>query len=163
MSPSKFLGPLPSGEYLLVIVDYFSRYKEIEIMKRITAEETTCRLHTIFTRLGYPVTITLDNARQFISTHFDEYCKLHGIQLNYSTPYAGEWFGGTPEPFTPQAIADQPCHGTELERRFERLFDDVLHKPSCDDRKNPYGTMLWQDDQVEDPLYHRHRIDPQHG
>lgn len=87
MSPSKFLGPLPSGEYLLVIVDYFSRYKEIEIMKRITAEETTCRLHTIFTRLGYPVTITLDNARQFISTHFDAYCKLHGIQLNYSTPY----------------------------------------------------------------------------
>uniref|UniRef100_A0A8D8AF55 (northern house mosquito) hypothetical protein n=1 Tax=Culex pipiens TaxID=7175 RepID=A0A8D8AF55_CULPI len=76
---------------------------------------------------------------------------------------AGEWFGGTPEPFTPQAIADQPCHGTELERRFERLFDDVLHEPSCDDRKNPYGTMLWQDDQVEDPLYHRHRIDPQHG
>lgn len=82
-----FLGPLPSGEYLLVIVDYYSRYKEIEVMKHITAEETTKRLHRIFTRLGFPVTITLDNGRQFVSTHFDHYCKQHGISLNYSTPY----------------------------------------------------------------------------
>lgn len=26
-----YLGPLPSGHYLLVIVDYFSRYKEVKI------------------------------------------------------------------------------------------------------------------------------------
>ncbi|XP_038122132.1 uncharacterized protein K02A2.6-like [Culex quinquefasciatus] len=63
------------------------RYKEIEVMKHITAEETTKRLHRIFTRLGFPVTITLDNGRQFVSTHFDHYCKQHGISLNYSTPY----------------------------------------------------------------------------
>lgn len=82
-----FLGPLPSGEYLLVIIDYYSRYKEIEVMRQITAQETTERLHRIFTRLGFPVTITLDNARQFASTWFDSYCKAHGIHLNYSTPY----------------------------------------------------------------------------
>ncbi|XP_055604888.1 uncharacterized protein K02A2.6-like [Uranotaenia lowii] len=82
-----FLGPLPSGEYLLVIVDYYSRYKEIEVMSQITAKETTIRLHKIFTRLGFPVTITLDNARQFVSQTFDDYCTNHGIHLNHSTPY----------------------------------------------------------------------------
>lgn len=82
-----FLGPLPTGEYLLVVIDYFSRYKEIEVMTRITAKETTDRLERIFTRLGYPVTITLDNARQFISKEFEQYCTIRGIHLNNTTPY----------------------------------------------------------------------------
>lgn len=82
-----FLGPLPTGEYLLVIIDYYSRYKEIEVMTRITAKDTIDRLHKIFTRLGFPVTLTLDNARQFISGEFDQYCSTHGIHLNNTTPY----------------------------------------------------------------------------
>ncbi|XP_062555305.1 uncharacterized protein K02A2.6-like isoform X1 [Armigeres subalbatus] len=82
-----FLGPLPSGEYLFVIIDYFSKYKEVEVMTKITARDTVERLSSIFRRLGFPRTITLDNARQFVSTDFSEYCQLHGIFLNYSTPY----------------------------------------------------------------------------
>lgn len=82
-----YLGPMPSGEYLLVIIDYYSRYKEVEIMTRITAKDTISRLDRIFTRLGYPVTITLDNARQFASDEFDQYCKARGITLNFTTPY----------------------------------------------------------------------------
>lgn len=82
-----FLGPLPSGEYLLVIIDYFSRYKEVEIMRHITAKDTVDRLRRIFQRLGFPRTITLDNARQFLSTDFGDFCKQNGVFLNYSTPY----------------------------------------------------------------------------
>lgn len=82
-----FLGPLPTGEYLLVIIDYFSRYKEVEVMTRITAKDTAGRLDRIFTRLGYPVTITLDNGRQFASDEFDRYCRDKGITLNFTTPY----------------------------------------------------------------------------
>lgn len=82
-----FLGPLPSGEYLLIIIDYYSRYKEIEIMNRITAKATIDRLERIFTRLGYPMTITLDNARQFISAELEQFCSEHGVHLNNTTPY----------------------------------------------------------------------------
>ncbi|XP_055604269.1 uncharacterized protein K02A2.6-like [Uranotaenia lowii] len=82
-----FLGPLPCGSYLLVIIDYYSRYKEIEIMSKITAKDTINKLDRIFTRLGYPRTITLDNAKQFIGTELEMYCKYHGITLNHSTPY----------------------------------------------------------------------------
>ncbi|XP_055633121.1 uncharacterized protein K02A2.6-like [Toxorhynchites rutilus septentrionalis] len=82
-----FLSPLPSGDYLLVIVDYFSRYKEIEVPRKITASETSERLERIFVRLGYPQTITLVYGRQFISTEFETYCKRRGIHLNNTTPY----------------------------------------------------------------------------
>ncbi|XP_055699602.1 uncharacterized protein K02A2.6-like [Phlebotomus papatasi] len=82
-----YLGPLPSGEYLLVVIDYFSRYKEIEITNKITARETILRLDKIFTRLGYPRTITLDNAKQFVSSELEEYCREKGICLNNTIPY----------------------------------------------------------------------------
>lgn len=82
-----FLGPLPSGEYLLTIIDYYSRYMEIEVMTIITAKATINRLDRIFLRLGYPRTITLDNGRQFVSEEFHEYCHNKGIYLNYSIPY----------------------------------------------------------------------------
>lgn len=82
-----FLGPLPSGEYLFVIIDYFSKYKEVEVMTKITARETVERMNSIFRRLGFPRTITLDNAKQFLSSDFSDYCKQNGIFLNYSTPY----------------------------------------------------------------------------
>lgn len=82
-----FLGPMPSGEYLLVVIDYYSRYIEIEIMNRITAQETIKRLRRIFRTWGPPRTITLDNAKQFVSTEFKEYCSINGIHLNHTSPY----------------------------------------------------------------------------
>lgn len=82
-----FLGPLPSGNYLFIIVDYYSRYKEIEVMTKITANDTIRRLSKIFCRLGFPRTMTLDNGRQFISEELQLYCKQNNIHLNFSAPY----------------------------------------------------------------------------
>jgi hypothetical protein len=83
-----FMGPLPTGEYLLVIVDYYSRFKEIEIFKEITAKKTIDRLEKIFcSRWGYPKSITLDNASQFTSKEFEEYCRQRNITLMHSPPY----------------------------------------------------------------------------
>lgn len=56
-------------------------------MLRITTKDTVDRLDRIFCRLGYPRTITLDNARQFIGIEFSAYCKLKGITLNNTIPY----------------------------------------------------------------------------
>ncbi|XP_055522753.1 uncharacterized protein K02A2.6-like [Wyeomyia smithii] len=82
-----FLGPMPSSEYILVVIDYYSRYMKLEIMSKITAEETIKRLGRIFRIWGPPRTITLDNAKQFVSCEFDSYCKLKGINLNHTSPY----------------------------------------------------------------------------
>lgn len=81
------LGPLPNHEYLLVIVDYYSRYKEVKITKLITSAQIIKILKEIFSRLGYPISITADNGRQFISEEFKTYCQECNITLFYSVPY----------------------------------------------------------------------------
>lgn len=83
-----YLGPLPSGHHLLVIVDYYSRFTEIEIMaNKIDSKETIKRLRIIFARFGIPLSITADNGRQFISEEFKSYCNHNGIKLISTTPY----------------------------------------------------------------------------
>ncbi|CAK1580957.1 unnamed protein product [Parnassius mnemosyne] len=82
-----FLGPLPSGDHLLVIIDYYSRYKDIEIMKSISTQDTIKVLKKIFSRAGNPASITADNGRQLCSQEFKTFCTDQGITLFNTIPY----------------------------------------------------------------------------
>ena len=99
-----FLGPLPSGDYLLVLIDYYTRFMGVRAIKIITAEATTQVLEQIFVTHGYPRTIQLDNAKQFVVEKFENFCKNKNIHLRHSAPY---W---------PQANA-------EVERQNSSLLD----------------------------------------
>ncbi|XP_023314536.1 uncharacterized protein K02A2.6-like [Trichogramma pretiosum] len=88
-----FLGPLPSKDYIFIIVDYYSRYKEIKIMKSITTEDTVKVLKEIFSSLGFPSTITSDNGPQFRSDEFAQFCKQCGIVHLTSIPYWAQMNG----------------------------------------------------------------------
>lgn len=82
-----FLGPLPSGDYLFVVIDYYSRYKEIKVMRSITSQETINVLKEIFSRLGIPASITADNGKQFTSQDFKAFCSESGIRVYFTIPY----------------------------------------------------------------------------
>ena len=77
------LGPMPTGEYLLVVIDYYSRYYEVEILISVTASQIISRLEKIFAVHGLPVTITSDNGPQFRSEEFERYLVDNGI-LHYT-------------------------------------------------------------------------------
>lgn len=81
------LGPLPSGDHLLVVIDYYSRYKEIKICRDISSKEMIRLLKEIFSRLGCPVSMISDNGRQFVSEEFNSFCKGNNIKLLHSVPY----------------------------------------------------------------------------
>ncbi|XP_038221597.1 uncharacterized protein K02A2.6-like [Zerene cesonia] len=81
------LGPLPSGDYLFVVIDYYSRYKEIKACRDISSQEMIRLLKDIFSRLGHPVSITSDNGKQFVSADFRAYCRENDIKLFNSIPY----------------------------------------------------------------------------
>ncbi|XP_062539002.1 uncharacterized protein K02A2.6-like [Armigeres subalbatus] len=82
-----FMGPLPSGHNLLVIIDYFSRFVEVVIMKEISARNTIQALHETFCRYGIPQSIKTDNGPQFISESLQSFCTEFGIELRKTTPY----------------------------------------------------------------------------
>ena len=48
------LGPLPTGESILVVVDYYSRHYEIDIMRSTVASKVILSLEEIFARHGLP-------------------------------------------------------------------------------------------------------------
>jgi hypothetical protein len=81
-----FLGPLPSGHSVLVVIDYYSRFYEVAIMKSTTAEKTVENLKVIFARHGLPLTVHSDNGPQFISETFAEYMKDIGAEHIRVTP-----------------------------------------------------------------------------
>ena len=81
-----FVGPFPTGENLLVLVDYYSRFPEVEIMKKITADALEPRLRRIFARYGIPQRIVTDNAQTFCSTSFANLMAEYGIQHRKITP-----------------------------------------------------------------------------
>lgn len=82
-----YLGSLPSGHYILVVVDYFSRFIEVEIMKSIDARETIKHLRVMFTRFGFPSTITMDNAKQLIGVEMNQFAHTYNIKLIHTIPY----------------------------------------------------------------------------
>ncbi|XP_030849310.1 uncharacterized protein K02A2.6-like [Strongylocentrotus purpuratus] len=101
-----FLGPLPSGESILVIIDYYSRYYEYIVMRSTTAEKTVAALAGIFARHGLPLTLYSDNGPQFISQVFADYMRLTGVHHHRVTP---KW---------PQANGEVERQNQSLEKRM---------------------------------------------
>ena len=80
------LGPLPSGDSVLVVVDYFSRFYEIGVMRSTTSEKIIERLEEIFTTHGLPLSVTRDNGPQFRSDVFERYLEDRGVEHRKTTP-----------------------------------------------------------------------------
>ena len=80
------LGPLPSGDSVLIVVDYFSRYFEVEVMRSTTSEKVIEFLEKIFTTHGLPLLLRSDNGPQFSSDTFEQYLKNQGIEHRKTTP-----------------------------------------------------------------------------
>lgn len=61
-------GPFPTGEYIVVLTDYHSRWPEAKILKTATSATILKWLNSIFTQHGYPKVLKSDNAFYFTST-----------------------------------------------------------------------------------------------
>ena len=89
-----FQGPYPSGDYLLVVIDDYSRYPEIEIISSTSVKSVLPKLHAIFARHGVPQTVKTDNGSPFNATDFDSFSKYLGFHHKPVTPLWPEANGG---------------------------------------------------------------------
>nr|XP_018681665.1 PREDICTED: uncharacterized protein LOC108952829 [Musa acuminata subsp. malaccensis] len=84
------LGPFPPAlgqrKYIIVGVDYFTKWVEAEPLATITEHQVEKFVwKNLVTRFGLPKTIITDNGPQFAGTRFQEFCASHGIQLRFSS------------------------------------------------------------------------------
>lgn len=81
-------GPFPTGEHLLVLIDYRTRYPIVSLMKKGTSSSQIInKLQKTFALFGYPRQIMTDNGKQFVSDEFKAFLNQHNIHHHPVTPY----------------------------------------------------------------------------
>ena len=81
-----FCGPFPTGEYVLVVIDAYTRFPEAAIVKSTSAKAVIPTLDRIFATHGIPVVLRSDNGPPFTSHEIEEYMKENGINHQRITP-----------------------------------------------------------------------------
>lgn len=81
-----FCGPTPTGDYLLVIIDEFSRYPIVYVVRSTSAETIMPLLDQTFALFGYPETIKSDNGPPFQSHGWTKFLNDRGIKARHITP-----------------------------------------------------------------------------
>ena len=75
-----FVGPFPSGELLLVVIDEFNRFPKVEIINSTSAKTVIPKLDDIFSRQGVPCVLKTDNGYPFNSSEFEQFANYLEFQ-----------------------------------------------------------------------------------
>jgi transposase InsO family protein len=87
------MGPFPiqeGYEYILVIVDSFTRFTELYPMKSVTAKEAALKLLSHIGRYGCPEELLTDGGHEFANATLQELATLMGTEQLITTPYSKE-------------------------------------------------------------------------
>jgi len=88
------IGPFPKdsegNQYVLTIIDTFTRYTELYAIKDVTAEASVHALLDHIGRYGSPITIKSDNGSQFVNELIGSLLRLVGTQHTLTLAYSKE-------------------------------------------------------------------------
>ena len=128
-------GPMKKGpKYLLVIVDYYSKWPEVWPIKKITSSEVIRVMRSTFGRMGYPREIVSDNGTQLVSKKVEEWLSSNGVSHHKIALYAPAQ-NGLVERFN-RVIREKLLEAD----RFAWKVDETLDKMLMDYRSTPHST-----------------------
>nr|XP_039266337.1 uncharacterized protein K02A2.6-like [Styela clava] len=81
-----FCGPYPSGDYLLVVIDNYSRFPVVELVKSTSARSVIPIFDKIFATHGFCEVLKTDNGTPFQSHEFKRFMDYCGIHHQKITP-----------------------------------------------------------------------------
>ena len=81
-----FAGPFPSRDYIVVVVDEFSRFPEVELLTSTSAKVVVPKLDAIFSRQGVPDILRSDNGPPFNGHEFKTFADYVGFKHRKITP-----------------------------------------------------------------------------
>ena len=81
-----FCEPLPSDDMLFVVIDEYSRYPQVEIVRSTSANTIIPKLDRILSTHGIPTEIKTDNGPPFQSHTFAQFAQYMGFHHRKITP-----------------------------------------------------------------------------
>ena len=85
-----FMGPFSSSfghKYILVAVEYFSKWPEAQSFPTNNAKVVTNFLKKLFSRFGTPKALISDRGTHFCNEQLEKVLKRYGVTHRFSTPY----------------------------------------------------------------------------
>lgn len=139
-----FAGPL-NGIYYLILVDAYSKWPEVVMMRNTCATNTIRELRRIFSHHGVPEILVSDNGPQFTSSSFAEYCVTNAIIHIRTAPFypqsngQAERFVDTLKRSLRKGVME--ASADELLERF--LFDyRITPNPNAPEGKSPAECLM---------------------
>jgi transposase InsO family protein len=146
----KINAPSSKGhQYILAIMDYFTKWVEVIPMKSVTSKDVInfIKEHVIH-RFGIPQTITTDGGSVFISEEFRKFAANMGIKLIISSPYYAQ-ANGQAETSNQSLIKLIKRKIDEHPRRWHDVLSEALwaHRISCHGatKTSPYHLVYGQE------------------
>ena len=81
----QFQTALGGMTHLLVVVDKFTKWVEVEPIKKLDGKIATKFFRKIIFRFGYPHIVITDNGTNFAEGEMKAFCQKKGIQLNLAS------------------------------------------------------------------------------
>lgn len=75
------------GKHFILLVDYFSKYIEVDELKDLRSRTAIEILKSQFSRHGIPSALRTDNGPQYASEEFRDFCESYGISHITSSPH----------------------------------------------------------------------------
>ena len=82
-----FSGPYPNGEYILVVIDEYSLFPELEIVRSTNGKTVIPKLNRIFSTFGIPRVVKTDNGSPFQGHCFRDFSNELGFRHRKITPH----------------------------------------------------------------------------
>ncbi|XP_024890212.1 uncharacterized protein K02A2.6-like [Temnothorax curvispinosus] len=129
-----YAGPF-MGAYFLVLVDAFSKWPSVQIVKNITTQTTIEKCKEIFTDFGLPRILVMDNGQNFCSTEFLKFLQSNGITPKFTAPYhpatngQAEKFVQTLKISMKKMYNDTRYHKASLEEVVQQLLTQYRNTP----------------------------------
>ena len=139
-----FQGPYPTGQYVFVMIDRYSRWPEIKILRRAPdAKMTTRAMEEIFRNKGVPELCQSDNGPPFQSKEMLEFSTKYGYKHTHITP---EWprANGMVERFNrsmKEAIQAAHLEGKGIQEATDEFLEMYRASPHTATGISPFEAM----------------------
>ena len=116
---------------LLILVDVFSKWIEVEVMTTTTASRVIEVLRQWWARFGIPQELVSDNGPQFIAAEFEEFLRRNGVKHTLSPPYSPRTNGSAErsvqvvKSILKKQLVDE-ANQSKVRRTFQQKLDDFL-------------------------------------